>query len=160
MKISPRYLLITEFFLIFIITPIFFALYSEFSPVFVLVVFGVLFALYLKKDREFDNTKFFSLQGLKKELPRITFFFSIVLLILFLYSMLVYPESVFFCIKNNPRLWLLIMLAYPLLSVYPQELIYRGFIMHRYGCLFRSILKLPVSCSIDIRVFSHPPVLL
>jgi uncharacterized protein len=35
-----------------------------------------------------------------------------------------------------PRLWLFIVLFYPLVSVIPQELIYRTFFFHRYGPLF------------------------
>ena len=48
------------------------------------------------------------------------------------------PESLFSLIKINPLLWLLVMLLYPILSVYPQELIYRGFFFHRYSNLIRN----------------------
>ena len=37
-----------------------------------------------------------------------------------------------------PMLWLLIMLLYPIISAYPQELIYRSFFFHRYKLLFKS----------------------
>ncbi len=37
---------------------------------------------------------------------------------------------------GNPRMWLLVMLFYPLLSVVPQELAYRSFFFQRYGELF------------------------
>jgi hypothetical protein len=36
----------------------------------------------------------------------------------------------------RPRLWRLIMIFYPLLSVIPQELVYRTFFFHRYGPMF------------------------
>ena len=35
-----------------------------------------------------------------------------------------------------PALWLMIMALYPLLSVIPQELVFRTFFFHRYGPLF------------------------
>lgn len=38
--------------------------------------------------------------------------------------------------RYRPRLWMLIMIFYPLLSVIPQELVYRTFFFHRYGPLF------------------------
>lgn len=38
--------------------------------------------------------------------------------------------------RRDPGLWLAIMLAYPVFSVYPQEIIYRVFLMHRYGPVF------------------------
>lgn len=37
---------------------------------------------------------------------------------------------------HRPRLWLLIMCLYPLLSVWPQEIIFRRFLFHRYERLF------------------------
>ena len=37
---------------------------------------------------------------------------------------------------TQPRLWLTIMALYPLLSVWPQELLYRAFIYNRYAPLF------------------------
>jgi len=38
--------------------------------------------------------------------------------------------------RQRPAIWLLIVLLYPLLSVYPQELIYRTYFFHRYDTLF------------------------
>jgi len=46
------------------------------------------------------------------------------------------PHLLFGLPRQRPALWLLIMLLYPLLSVYPQELIYRAYFFHRYGVLF------------------------
>jgi hypothetical protein len=38
--------------------------------------------------------------------------------------------------RRNLLFWGLVMLLYPLLSAFPQELIYRTFYFHRYGALF------------------------
>jgi membrane protease YdiL (CAAX protease family) len=38
--------------------------------------------------------------------------------------------------RSNPRLWSLVMVLYPLLSVYPQGIVYRAFVFHRYRDLF------------------------
>jgi membrane protease YdiL (CAAX protease family) len=46
------------------------------------------------------------------------------------------PQLLFSLIKRSPGLWALIFLLYPLLSVYPQELLYRAFFFHRYQPLF------------------------
>lgn len=37
---------------------------------------------------------------------------------------------------NAPVIWVMILILYPLVSVIPQELIYRTFFFHRYGPLF------------------------
>lgn len=38
--------------------------------------------------------------------------------------------------SERPDIWMRVMIIYPLLSVWPQELIYRSFIRHRYEPLF------------------------
>jgi hypothetical protein len=42
-------------------------------------------------------------------------------------------------VKTNPKLWALVMLFYPVFSVYPQGIIFRSFVLHRYRRFFRSI---------------------
>jgi membrane protease YdiL (CAAX protease family) len=51
-------------------------------------------------------------------------------------AMIVHPRGFLSFPRNAPRLWLLIMILYPLLSVAAQELVYRTFFFHRYGPLF------------------------
>jgi CAAX protease family protein len=48
------------------------------------------------------------------------------------------PDLLFSFVKRNLRFWALVMVFYPLLSVYPQELLYRAFFFHRYARLFGS----------------------
>ncbi len=38
--------------------------------------------------------------------------------------------------RSNPKLWTLVMILYPILSVYPQGIIYRAFVFDRYRDLF------------------------
>jgi hypothetical protein len=40
--------------------------------------------------------------------------------------------------RSNPLLWSLVMVLYPVLSVYPQGIIYRAFLFGRYRDLFGS----------------------
>jgi len=47
-----------------------------------------------------------------------------------------YPADFLSFPKYRPRLWALITIFYPLVSVVPQELVYRTFFFHRYGPLF------------------------
>jgi hypothetical protein len=48
----------------------------------------------------------------------------------------VFPGNFFDMPREKPLLWSLVMILYPLLSVYPQELIYRTFFFERYRQLF------------------------
>ncbi|WP_019926755.1 CPBP family intramembrane glutamic endopeptidase [Nocardia sp. BMG111209] len=45
-------------------------------------------------------------------------------------------EDLFDLPRRNPLIWLAVMVLYPALSVYPQELIYRSFLFHRYAPVF------------------------
>ena len=48
------------------------------------------------------------------------------------------PQILFGFVRNSPLFWALLMVLYPVLSVYPQGIIYRGFFFERYQSLFRS----------------------
>ncbi len=47
-----------------------------------------------------------------------------------------YPRLYLSFPRDRTRLWMTIMVLYPLLSVIAQELVYRTFFFHRYGALF------------------------
>ena len=48
------------------------------------------------------------------------------------------PESLFSLYRRDPGLWLLVMVLYPVLSVLPQEILYRTFMYARYRTLFEN----------------------
>jgi len=45
-------------------------------------------------------------------------------------------DTLFELPRRSPGLWVSILFLYPIFSAYPQEVIYRTFFFHRYGCLF------------------------
>ncbi|MCC5847244.1 MAG: CPBP family intramembrane metalloprotease [Verrucomicrobia bacterium] len=49
---------------------------------------------------------------------------------------LIWPEQFLSLLRERPRLWLAIMILYPLLSVAPQEYLFRIYFMQRYRPLF------------------------
>lgn len=52
--------------------------------------------------------------------------------------LLVAPEQLFELPRRSPSLWALVMLCYPVLSVFPQGILYRGLFYARYASLFGS----------------------
>lgn len=54
------------------------------------------------------------------------------------------PTGLFFLPRTRPGLWLAISMLYPVLSAYPQEIMYRTLFFHRYGELFRTPLAATV----------------
>ena len=46
------------------------------------------------------------------------------------------PERLFAFVRQRPLLWGAVMLLYPVLSVWPQGVVYRSFVFRRYAALF------------------------
>lgn len=55
-------------------------------------------------------------------------------LALFTYIMI--PQRLFSLPLERPQLWVMVMILYPLLSVIPQEIIFRSFFFRRYAVIF------------------------
>jgi len=49
---------------------------------------------------------------------------------------LIRPEAMFSLMRQHTGMWLLVVFAYPILSGFPQELVYRAFFFERYRPLF------------------------
>ena len=74
--------------------------------------------------------------GLHAGLKHVLFRFAILAPLIALLTWFFIPESFLSLPRERPELWVRIMFLYPLLSVWPQEIIYRSFIYHRYGPLW------------------------
>lgn len=55
---------------------------------------------------------------------------------LFIHFMM--PERMFSLPLQRPQVWVMVMILYPLLSVIPQEIIYRSFFFRRYAPIFKT----------------------
>ena len=64
--------------------------------------------------------------------------FLIALPLIILLTVFLMPNRLFMLPIEKPVFWLLIILLYPLLSVLPQELLFRSFFFRRYAALFPS----------------------
>lgn len=95
----------------------------------------------LLNDKTFNRASLWRISELKPHLKTILSQYALITIILSLGIYLFMPEQFLSLLKTNPIVWLLIMVFYPILSVYPQELLYRTFFFHRYGELFKSRQK-------------------
>lgn len=68
---------------------------------------------------------------------------------------LLLPESFLSFPRYRRRLWLLIMVFYPLVSVTTQEILYRVFFVHRYGALFQDRPLLAIFVNTSLFAFGH-----
>jgi membrane protease YdiL (CAAX protease family) len=64
------------------------------------------------------------------------------------------PQILFAFVRNSPLFWALVMVLYPVLSVYPQGIIYRAFFFERYRSLFGSPAAMIVASAAAF-AFSH-----
>lgn len=131
------FLLSLEFSAIFIGTPL--LIYYRIVPNFPIryLLIGALAAfLFLRHDPTFDSSRLISLANFRSHLMPLLLRDAVLLLLLGLATRVFASELLFSLIKRSPGFWALVMLLYPALSVYPQELIYRAFFFHRYQPLF------------------------
>jgi membrane protease YdiL (CAAX protease family) len=134
--IQSRFYLILELICIFIMVPtILYALLPiTIIPILWLIVFISIWGLV--KDKTFDRNTLWGSSELKKNYKGMLKQFIIIATVMITLMNFFIPAHLFSLIKEDPLLWALIMILYPLVSVYPQELLYRTFFFHRYKLLF------------------------
>lgn len=101
----------------------------------ILMFFSLCMTL-LMRDRSFDRHELWNGRRAKKELPRIIVLWAAAALCVAGLVLALRPNVFLSLPRERPGLWVIIMLAYPLVSVYPQEVIFRAFVFHRYRSLF------------------------
>src|SRR5271169_1416061 len=94
--------------------------------------------LVLRRDPTFAGARLLSWNSTGPHLLSLFLRDAVCLVLLALAVRLFAPELLFSFVNRAPAFWALIMLLYPLLSVYPQELLFRAFFFHRYQPLFGS----------------------
>jgi membrane protease YdiL (CAAX protease family) len=92
--------------------------------------------LILRRNPAVRSAKLFAWRGIWPKLAQVLLRDAILLILLGLAVRIFAPEFLFSLIRRQPLFWALIMLLYPLLSVCPQEFLYRAFFFHRYQPLF------------------------
>lgn len=136
---ARRMRLIVEIGFIFVLAPLLIR-YSIFNwrvPL-PLVLQPLLFAVagYLVWDRTFSVGEEASRLFPMRTLVAILGLFALVTLGMSLYMLSEIPERFLELPRSNLRMWAMIVIFYPLVSVISQEVIYRTFFFHRYGPLF------------------------
>ena len=92
----------------------------------------------LLRDRSFSRRELWNAAGLRRSWWPMLARFLVLGGLLTLAVWLATPDRLFDLPRRKPSLWLAIMILYPLLSVYPQEVIFRAFMFQRYRPLVRS----------------------
>jgi membrane protease YdiL (CAAX protease family) len=90
----------------------------------------------LLRDPRFDRAKLWSIEQLPGQLAVILAAFVVVALALWLGVRRFAPPLEWSFVRQHPAFWAVVMVAYPVVSVYPQGLLYRAFFFERYAGLF------------------------
>jgi membrane protease YdiL (CAAX protease family) len=136
-KLNNR--LIIEFIILFVALPVILVFYRDLSLISILLLAAFFCFMNLTFDRNFNKEHLWNTAIPRKELlVKMIGVFVIAAFLLPLLIFIFYPEILFIMIRKKPELFGIIALLYPLVSVYPQELIYRAFFFQRYRELFRN----------------------
>ncbi len=134
-KFLSRYL---EFSALFILLPtaiVYFHLHGLF--IVILWLFAAFCWFNLREDESFDRRKLSNFSAFnKKSLKDVLFLFSLGCMLIMAYTYVFEPARFLGFVSNRTAMWAMVMVLYPVLSVYPQEIIYRSFFFHRYAGIF------------------------
>jgi membrane protease YdiL (CAAX protease family) len=124
---------------------IFFAVAGAFAiakvpggPIPVLLVLAVASIFYLRHQPDFARGDLWRPGPLRAALPSMAAMWSLAAVV-GVVAIWFYSKPMLFDLpRHETLLWLAVIVGYPVFSVYPQELVFRAFLLHRYAPLFRT----------------------
>jgi len=130
-------LLAGEFLLVFCVLPLAAAIPSLGLPQLpMLLAVAAACALVLRQDKSFDRRRLWNggaAAAAAEDVGRRAFVAMIAVTAI---VAMLYPDRLLELPRQRPLVWVALVAAYPLLSAYPQEIVYRAFLMHRYRPIF------------------------
>jgi membrane protease YdiL (CAAX protease family) len=133
----PRSSLILEFVFLFVALPLAYRFSPVRFPALPLLWAAAWYAWWrLLCDPRFDRTMLWNAGTLPGRVKWILCIFVLVAVALWLGVRRFAPELEWNFVRRTPAFWAVVMLLYPVVSVYPQGVLYRAFFFERYGALF------------------------
>ncbi|MBC7783951.1 MAG: CPBP family intramembrane metalloprotease [Burkholderiales bacterium] len=133
----PRTARWIELVLLLVLPPLLWIASPYKPPLPVVLLMGGAYALWrLLADPTFDRRQLWNARALRSELPTILLLVIVAALLSAALLWMTMPQQMFILLRTRPWLLLLIVIGYPLVSVYPQELVYRAYFFHRFKPLF------------------------
>ncbi|BFN36911.1 CPBP family intramembrane glutamic endopeptidase [Fidelibacter multiformis] len=130
---------IVEFLVLFIFIPVMLIFINHIAGrliIPVLLITSFIVFKQLQKDPAFDRHSLWKGRLNKKEIKGIIYRFIPGALLVGVLTYFFLPDHFLAFPKEVPGFWILVMILYPLISVYPQEVIFRTYIFHRYQSVF------------------------
>ncbi|MGK7391103.1 MAG: CPBP family intramembrane glutamic endopeptidase [Candidatus Cyclobacteriaceae bacterium M2_1C_046] len=96
------------------------------------------FTIVLLANKDYDNKNFIRFNADYKW-GNVVIRFLVISVVAFFFVEIYYPELLFNFAEEKPEKFLIFLAVYPIISVIPQEIIYRGYFFYRYKSLFSNI---------------------
>jgi hypothetical protein len=103
-------------------------------PILVALAVGCMVLLW--RDSTFKQCRLWHRDAFRQHLSRILWWFLPGALAVGGAFALLRPDLLLTFPRSHTEVWLILLVTYPILSVYPQEVIFRAFFFHRYEALF------------------------
>jgi len=150
-----RWKLITEFVLLFVLLPVGFRFKPFPFPIIPALWVMTAYCLFrLLRDPSFDRSLLWNSVALRTQWLQIFLLFVLlaVLIAAGIYSL--HPDWLFTLVRKTPWFWLLVVVLYPVLSVYPQGIVFRVFLFQRYQQLFGGPVAITIASALAFS-FAH-----
>jgi membrane protease YdiL (CAAX protease family) len=138
--LNGKAFLTVELAAVFVVLPVLFGTRFLSTPLILipLVLVCVPAIIWLGKTDGFVRTTFWSADPLQERqyLPVLLRRLAVAAILLLLYAVVFLPDSLFDLPRRAPGFLLLMIAGYTVLSVYPQEILFRAFFFRRYRPLF------------------------
>lgn len=122
---------------LFIIAPTLLAAYMRPGLVFPAIwTLGLICLLMLVLDPAFDRARLWNWRAAAAVMRRVLIRFLACAVALAALLWAIEPARLFDLPRRSPEVWAVVMIGYPVLSVYAQEVAFRAFFFHRYAPLF------------------------
>ena len=152
---TPQWVLIVELIVVFVALPLAFRFKPfPFPPIPALWLLAGYCLYRLMHDPKFDRNLLWNRTALGGVSLQIFLVFAVAAVVVGAAVYFLAPQLLFNFVRRAPAFWAVVMLLYPVLSVYPQGIIYRAFFFERYRALFPGSAQLIAMSAIAFS-FAH-----
>ena len=108
---------------------------KQFNPLLLLFILVAIVWAMLRQDPTFDQRLLWNPSAVRTGWKSVVARAALLCALIGVSVWLFLPDRLFILLRRAPVLWLAVMVLYPVLSVYPQEVFFRAFFFHRYRLL-------------------------
>ncbi len=108
----------------------------ELPMILFLIILTVGCVLILLIDRTFQSRLLWNAAPVRTGMKNVVLAFLPLAVLMLLFTLVLHRDWLFRFPRQAPLFWMIVMILYPIFSVYPQELVCRVFFFHRYEQVF------------------------